>query len=724
VTLTGPGGIGKTRLGLAAAAAVRDAFADGVWLVELAPLTDPDLVAGTIATVLQVPESGAQPVGDRLHAYLHAKQALLVLDNFEHLLAAAPLVEGLLKGAPRLKVLATSRAPLGVYGEREFLVPPLTLPDRRRLPALDQLLQYEAVRLFVERTQARQPAFVLNAANAPAVVEICWRLDGLPLAIELAAARGKLFPPAALLARLAGSLGVLTGGVRTAPLRQQTLRAAIDWSYQLLTPEEQRLFRHMAVFQGGCRLEGVETVCQAAALQVGGPAQLDVPAGVESLIAKSLVERRAGADGEPRCWMLETIHEYAREKLQESGEAAALQRAHAGYCMRLAEEADAQLTTTRGAERAGWYDRLAEEHDNLREALRWARRCAPRGPGNGIPAEPGAAEEAAGIGLRIAAALGRFWWKREHYSEGRAQLAAMLALDNTHAAEPLRTIRAKALNGAGVLAWAQGDYLAARPLHAESLAVSREVGDPEGIATALTSLGNVAIDQGDYAAARVFLAESLAFARASGDRAKIAPALNNLGNVAYSQEDYAAARALYEESLTLFREVGSNGGVATALSNLGNLASLQGDDAQARAAHEESLALRREIGIQWHIADSLNSLGHLVHRQGDLAGARQLYRESLSISREIGAKLLMAAALTGWGAVACTAGRPAHGARLLGAVAALVEALGAVQDTVDRVAYTQGVASARAQLDDATFTQAWTAGRGMSLDQAIADTWQ
>jgi predicted ATPase len=351
VTLTGPGGTGKTRLGVQAAAALGDEFADGMWFVELASLTDPGLVVSTIATTLQVPASGEQDLLARLQAILRDKQQLLlVLDNFEHVLPAARVVEALLRAAPRLKVLATSRTILHIYGEREFLVPPLALPDRQRLPPLAQVGQYEAVRLFVERAEAVKPGFALTPENVAAVVEICWRLDGLPLALELAAARSRLFSPAALLARLEARLGLLTGGPWTLPERQQTLRGAIDWSYHLLAPGEQQLFWRLAVFRGGCSLDAAEAVCNAA-----GDLRIDVLTGVQSLADKSLLRLHVGRDNEPRLVMLETIQEYAREKLVESGDEAAIRQQHALCFLALAEQAAPEL---HGRNEAQWLDRL------------------------------------------------------------------------------------------------------------------------------------------------------------------------------------------------------------------------------------------------------------------------------------------------------------------------------------------------------------------------------
>ncbi len=538
VTLTGPGGTGKTRLALQAGAEMLDDFQDGVYSVELAALTDPALVPSTIAQTLGVSEATGKPIIESLKDYLKDKQVLLVLDNFEHLVEAAGAVDALLKAVPGLKVLATSRTSLHLYGEREYPVPPFSLPDIQHLPSLERLTQYEAVRLFIERAQDVRPDFAVTNDNAPAVAEICVRLDGLPLAIELAAARTKLFSPQALLDRLSSRLKMLTGGARNVPARQQTIRNMIEWSYDLLNEGEKQLFRRMAVFQGGRTLEGLEAVCNSEALQVEGQLEVDVLDGVESLVNQSLLQQREGRDGEPRFWMLETIHEYTREKLEESEEGETLQREHAEYYMRLVEEAEPELT---GAKQTEWLHRLEEEHDNLRTALRWAKEH--NGDGDAHKVE---------VGLRIAGALWRFWKVRGYLSEGREKLAGMLALPtlptastlaptpaplpqtlrtqshSPHSPYSLNLFRAKALNGAGVLAYRQGDYISARSLHEESLAIKRELGDKQGIASSLNNLGNVADDQGDYANARSLHEESLAIKRELGDKRGIASSLNNL----------------------------------------------------------------------------------------------------------------------------------------------------------------------------------------------------
>jgi predicted ATPase len=484
VTLTGPGGVGKTRLALRVIAAVLDDFPDGGWFVELAALTDPALVPATLAQALGIKEEGSSPPLETLKRRLAGKRLLLVLDNFEHLLPAAADVVALLQAAPQVQVLATSRIPLQVYGEKEYLVPPLTLPDRHRPLPLEQLTQYEAVRLFIERARDVRADFALNSANAPAMAEICARLDGLPLAIELAAARVRLFSPEALLARLGQRLQVLTGGARDRLARHQTLRATLEWSYQLLGAGEQQLLTRLAVFQGSRTLEALEAVCNH-----DGVLGVALLAGVETLVSHNLLRQEEGRDGEPRFWLLETIHEYAREKLAGRGEAVALRDAHLAYYTQWVEEAEAGL---QGAAQQAWLARLEEEHDNLRAALGWARERAV--------VDPAAATQ----GLRLAAVLVRFWDLRGYWSEGREWLAGLLAVGGT--ADSPASVRA--LNAAGSLAWRQGDYAAAQALLEEALTHGRAIGDCEEEATALFNLGVVALYQGDQATAQTLLDES------------------------------------------------------------------------------------------------------------------------------------------------------------------------------------------------------------------------
>ena len=439
LTLTGPGGTGKTRLALQAAADLLEEFEDAVFFVALATITDPALVASAIAGPLGVKESGDQPLEEGLKAYLRDRNLLLVLDNFEQVLEGAPLVGGLLDACPKLKVLATSRIPLRLYGEIEYPVPPLALPDPTVLPPLEVLTQYEAVRLFVERAKAVKGDFEITNESAPAVAEICARLDGLPLAIELAAARVRLLPPQKMLQRLGNRMKLLKGGARDLPTRQQTLRGAIDWSHDLLEEDEKTLFGRLSVFAGGRTLEAMEEICDPEG-------DLDALEGVESLVGKSLLKQEEGSGGEPRFVMLETVHEYAREKLKESGWAEEMQRLHAAYFLAMAEEAEPEL---RGPREQEWMDRLEAEHDNLRVALSWSL-----GGGDGV------------LGLRLAGALGQFWKVRGHFSEGRGWLEEALA----GCGEAPPDARARVLAESGNLAMDQGDFERSKASSQEALA--------------------------------------------------------------------------------------------------------------------------------------------------------------------------------------------------------------------------------------------------------------
>jgi predicted ATPase/class 3 adenylate cyclase/Tfp pilus assembly protein PilF len=662
VTLTGPGGTGKTRLGLQVAAEMLDDFPNGVWFVDLSPLMDSGLVISTIAQVLGVREAGAEPLVDALRAYLKEKHLLLVLDNFEQVAGAASQVSDLVQSCPRLKVLVTSRVPLRIRGEKEYPVSPLSTPDYQHLPPLPQLTQFEAVRLFIERATDIKPDFEVNNDNAPAVAEICVRLDGLPLAIELAAARIRLFPPQALLARLSDRLKLLTGGAHDLPARQQTLRNTIEWSYDLLTEGEKQLFCRMAVFQGGRTLAALEAVCN-----YDGQLEIDVLEGVESLVSQSLLQQREGSDREPRMWILETIHEYAREKLQQSGEAKALQSEHALYFMALAEEAEPHLNGTKQQE---WLDRLGDEYDNIRAALDWAseHQHSIFGVGTRNEKAAAAAEGTVEVGLRIAGALWRFWVVKSLFTEGREHLRRLLELTEAEASTQERpsstsstlrsrgSIRAKALNGAGGLALRQGDYPAAQSLLTAALEVGREIRDKQSMAFSLNCLGIAAQSQGDSPSARALYEESLVLKREIGDKRGIAASLGNLGIVAQSQGDYPAARSLIEESLVLEREFGSKVGIPASLGQLGAVAQSQGDYPAARALYEESLVLSRELGDKWGIANSLHNLGSVAMEQGDYPAARSLHEESLALSREIGDKRGIADSLDNLGIVAQSQG--------------------------------------------------------------------
>ncbi|MEA2572919.1 MAG: hypothetical protein QOH93_217, partial [Chloroflexia bacterium] len=590
VTLTGPGGTGKTRMAVQIGEQMLLDFRHGVFFVALASITDHTLVAGTIAQTLGIMEGANRPIIEGIKAYLRDRHMLLILDNFEQVVDAAPVVADIMTGAASLKVLVTSREILHLRGEHEFPVPPLTMPDTRHLPPVERLTQYEAVRLFVDRAMSLRPDFQVNEENAAAVAEICASLDGLPLALELAAARIKILSPEAMLARLqdqdAGEgkarLKLLVGGHRDLPTRQQTLRNTIGWSYDLLDEAERTLFRRLSVFAGGRSFEAIEAVCNAhAALPI------DPLEGVASLVDKSLLRQGAGPGGEERYLMLETIQEYAREKLEESGEADALQQEHAAYFLQMAERAEPQL---RGSRQAEWLERLEAEHDNLRAALKW-------------DIEQGHPEEA----LRLGAALVEFWKARGYLSEGRTWLEAALEISDA----PTEA-RARALMAAGNLASAQGDYARASSVLLESLELFRQSGDKVRIAATLKNLGNDARLQGNYDAAYAYFEEGLQIARELGNRQEVGTMLGDIGIVAQSLGDQEGARTYYEESLQIRRELKDRRGIAMMLVNLGELARGSGDYDTAQTLYEEGLAIARELGDRWGVGMVLHNLGHVA----------------------------------------------------------------------------------------------------------------
>jgi predicted ATPase/DNA-binding winged helix-turn-helix (wHTH) protein len=689
LTLSGVGGTGKTRLALQAAAELADEFEHGIFFVALAALGDPARVLPEIAKAFAVREVADRPLRERLRDYLCAKQILLVLDNFEQVIDAAPLVSEMLTAAPQLKVLVTSRELLRLSGETDFPVPPLAVPDPNRLPSLDRLAQCEAVALFIERAVATKPGFLVTNENAPAVAQICHRLDGLPLAIELAAARVRVLPPQRMLAELSHRLSFLTGGARDLPVRQQTLRGAIDWSHDLLTGDEQRLFRRLAVFVGGCALESVAEV-------VAIENDLPVLDTLESLIGKSLV-RQTDAHGQPRFAMLETIREYASERLHAAGEHEILRERHREHFLALAESAEPKLS---GAGQAEWLRRLETEHENLRAGLEWSL----------VTAKPEA-------GLRLCGALQRFWIARGHFSEGRMWCERILgkARDGESTRE-----RADALNAAGVLARLQGEYPASRTSHEESLAIWRQLGERKGMATTLNNLGAVAWAQGDYASAKALNEECLAIMRELADRNGIARSLCNLGTFAHDQQDDATARVLFEKSLAIGRELRDWRFIAAVLNNLGTVAHDQGDLPAARELYDESLVIARDLGDPGGIARSLHNLGSVANLQGDYRVARMLYQEGLMITRQLEDRGTIAPMLEELAEVVANLGSLADAARIWSAAARLREEVGSPVTPNDRPRYDRRVGAARAALgDDAAFDRAWHDGRALTLEQAI-----
>jgi predicted ATPase/DNA-binding XRE family transcriptional regulator len=724
LTLIGPPGIGKTRLALQVASALLEHFEDGVYFVDLAPIVDPDEVLSTVARALQIKELENRSAEEVLFEHAREKRMLLALDNFEQVLDAAPQVARLLASCPWLKIMVTSREALHLRGERRYPVPPLEVPGSRFLVSGSEhgskvqepgtwnlepetLLRYSAVQLFVESAREAAPDFALTQSNAEDVVVVCMGLEGLPLAIELAAARAAHLTPREMRAALDDRLRLLTEGARDLPPRQRTLRAAIEWSYDLLTDEERAVFRRLGVFVGGFTREAAEAVCSREGDR--SLAQL-----LTSLEAKNLIRGELQDEAEVfRFAMLETLREYALERLWESGEAEATESKHARYFMRLAEEAESHLT---GSEQAEWLDGLERERDNLRAAIRWARENSKRNSGSN---ETGEGAQAAEIGLRLTGAIGRFWYIRGYYSEGRDSLAEALAAA-TSPTLLVSPFRAKALSAAGMLVTVHGDYGSGRSLHEESLAIRREIGDKRGIGISLNHLGTMAHEQGDYATARSLFEESLAIRREIGDTVGESIVLSNLSSAVQQQGDNALARAMLEESLAIKRKIGHKESLANSLNNLGTLLVEEGDYERARSLYEESLSIRREIGGKRGMASSLSNLGDLAYRQGDYAKARTLFEESLTINQEISDNISIPSGLIGLGAVAIAMGELERGARLLGAASKLGEAMGVSPVVATRQVYELSIASAQAQLGEEAFAQAWAEGRAMTVERAIA----
>ncbi|MEZ4563679.1 MAG: tetratricopeptide repeat protein [Thermomicrobiales bacterium] len=615
LTLHGPGGIGKTRLAVAAAAALVERFPDGAWFVPLAALTDPGLVPEAVAQVFGMRAAIDRSTLEAVAEHLAERAALLVLDNFEQVLEAGACVATLAAACRRLTVLVTSRTPLGIRGERVFPVPPLALPQQaRRFSQTDmsQLTANDAVRLFTDRANLVRPGFALDTENIDAIAAICRRLDGLPLAIELAAARTRLLRPGQLLARLDQRLPLLTGGPRDAPVRQQTLRAAIDWSYDLLDSSEQNLFTRLAVFRGGAAFEAIEAIC----LDPGAPAPgfPDLLERVESLARQSLLVLDEGSLL-PRVRFLDTIREYAQERLAQSGVQDALVIRHATYFLDLAERAHAGLA---GAEQADWLDALASEHDNLRAAL---DTLVARGAGSDA--------------VRLAGALWQFWWIRGHVTEGRERLRSVLAQADQAATPP--AMLARALDGAGALAEAQGDVAHAALCHEEALALWQRAGDPIGQARSRENLGLIALhDRGNVSAAREHFAGALTLYEQQHDQPGMVAALKNLGDAALSEEQFPDAAALYERALGIARALGRTREIAAIVMSLGALAFFQAEAARAARLYEESLISWRELGDLPGTALALGNLGEALHHLGDFSRAEPLYTECLELSQQVG----------------------------------------------------------------------------------------
>ncbi|MDR7458120.1 MAG: tetratricopeptide repeat protein [Armatimonadota bacterium] len=689
LTLRGPGGAGKTRLALQAAADLLDRFPDGVWLVDLAPLREPELVAQTVAGALGVREPG-RPPQDVLTEVLRERTALLVLDNCEHLLAAcAALCTVLLQVAPGLRILATSREPLGVAGERLFTVPPLPVPDPRAADA-DGVARSAAARLFVERASLYRPGFALTAENARAIGEIARRLDGIPLAIELAAARTRVLSVQEIATRLEDRFRLLTGGPRSSLPHHQTLEAAIEWSYDLLAEDERRLFRHLSVFAGGFTLETAEGVCRAT-----GAAPPDILDLLARLIDKSLVMVEPGEGRQTRYRMLETLRQFAMPRLVASGEADAARRAHRAFFLQLAEEAELRL---QGPEQKLWLDRLEAEHDNFRTALEWSRT-----------------DPDVETGVRLAGALWWFWEVRGYWTEGWRWMNELLP--RAHAASA--AARVKLLNAAAGLALRLDDFERVEALASEALALSRDVNDRRTEASCLVILGIHACRTENYGKAEVLGGEGLTLATQLGDNVATAWARATLGFVARSKGEAEKAQALLEESLRQLTALGHTWAIAIVSINLGQLARDRGDLPGAVAFFEEALVRLRQIGDRSYIAYGELNLGIAVSAMGDHRRAMELYQDCLALRRDLGEKRGIVTCLAALGCAAASLGTYDRAAALFGAFETQREAIGAPVPALFRAEYERQRQRTRAALGEAAFERALARGQAMSMDEAI-----
>ncbi len=696
VTITGVGGAGKSRLALEVAHNLRDHFRDGVFLVRLSPILDPNLVVTAIAETLDIRESiGGHTLLDMLRDTLRDKQLLLLMDNWEQVIAAAPVAVQLLEACPRLKILSTSRTALHVRGEHEVPLAPLSLPPEKTVHAAEQIQQAAAVQLFVQRAQAANPTFALTDDNAPSVVEICRRLDGLPLALELAAARIRLLSPQTLLTRLEDRFAILSGGARDLPSRQQTLRSAIDWSYNLLPDHAKALFRRLSVFAGGWTLGAAEAVCN-----IDGDLGTDVLDDLAALQENSLLKEVDEPGDEQHFAMLETIRAYARERLANApDETDRIYRLFAHYFLQMAETAAPHLRT---AHRPAWLARLEIEHDNLRAALEWCQRHDTAGE------------------LRLVEALTWFWYLSGHLSEGRARLEH--ALQQTTPAEHTPA-RAALLFGAGAYAETQADFVIARKRLIESASIFHELGDKRGSAYSLLFLALVMTyqDKPDLPSAMKLFHESVSLFREAHDQWGEAYALTYLGDALLMPDDVAAARPVLDAGLKLWREVGDSWGIGTHLFIMGSLAWYDGDYATARSQCQEAVDRLRRYADKWGLARGLSRLGFALLYLNDLPSAITCLTESLTLFQEIGNRRGVIYCLAGLGGAAAKAGSPDRAARTFGAIQALSGVTSMLEYGLDRARYQRTLALARAEAtDEAPWNAAYAEGRAMNLEEAIA----
>jgi predicted ATPase len=737
-------GVGKTRLALQAAAALAEQFTDGVFVVSLASVTDPEQVGPAIMQTLSIGERGSSLPFTRLAEVLKDKDLLLVLDNFEQVVEAALQVTALLSTCPKLRVLVTSRAVLHLQAEREFVVPPLSVPAPSPLPDLldlASLSQSEAVAFFIERTQAVTAAFQVTNANAPIVAAICARLDGLPLALELAAARTKYFSPPQLLRQLDHALAVLSQGARDLPVRQQTLRRAIAWSYQLLTLPDQQLFRRLAVFVDGCSSEGAAYVCTTAHSRAG-----EILEGLLSLRDKSLLWQEEQLEEHSRFRMLQVMREFGLECLEDAGETETTREAHAAYYLALAERA---FPYQRTEKQKHWQARLEQEHANLRAALSFLLEHMHSAGAAGQSSESQA--------LRLCLALSEFWRVGGYFREALAFFERALAhgtsgiggmeaealyqmgrlkylLDDyeraqRHLTESLTLYqaageqggRAACLTYLGLIASTRGEFITARARLAEAEALCQEIGDSVQRALCLIDLARLSRMQGEYSQAQVLLEESLRLYQAAEDRYVPLP-LTDLALLLFvSNQDLARAWALAEQCLAAWREMGEQQQSARVLSLLGRIQLAWEHGAEAQAWFEQALAIFREIGDRANTALVRIGLARVAILQGEPLAACRLFQKSLALLRETGGSLPdVPAALEGWGIALASSGELARAVQLWGAASAQREALGTPMPPVERAAYERAVGAVRIQIGEKTFAEAMVQGRRMTLEEILS----
>jgi predicted ATPase/DNA-binding winged helix-turn-helix (wHTH) protein len=677
LSLTGPGGAGKTRLAIAVGAALADRFPVGVFFVKLASITQPELVATAVADALQLKQVPTCRISQLMSdQFGKGQDCLLVLDNFEQVLPAASLVAEILEACPSLKIMITSRSCLHLYGEQEF--PVTSLP------------QSAAIELFVQRAAAVWPAFSVTQENAKVLEEICSRLDGLPLAIELAAARTRMLPPRAILDRLERPLELLTGGALDLPERQQTLHKAIDWSYGLLKPAEQTLFRRLSVFSGGCTFEAAEAVCDTRR-DLG----MDLFEGLSSLVDQNLLQRVDRAQAEPRFAMLETIRQFAVELLAASGEQAATRRSHAAYCLVLAEEGNPEL---RSEDRTLWLIQCDAEIHNLRAALDWLFVTRDLD-----------------WSLRLCAALFRFWDMREHLAEGRLRLETVLHL----AGEERPRERARVSTFIGALTTSQGDHVTARHFLEQSLSLYEELGDESGVAASLNAIAIIAREGGDYAAAQVNFERSLACWRLLSDRSAIARCLHNLANVVKVRGNYARARWALGEAADIFEELGDRSGAAWSINQQGDIARATGDMAGCRRLYQLALATFREVSDPWGTGRSLADLGYVECEGGHHLAAHTAFREALEIFAALGHRRGMARVLEGYACLAVAQGCPERAVTLAAAAAQARQRISAPLSQTEQWELDQALLSARQDLLKEKAKAASAAGSAMTMQEAM-----